>query len=44
MITSSKRVCWIRDGKMEKITSGAEYEAEESKDSGNHQAADSAQQ
>ncbi len=29
MITASKRVCWIRDGSLEKITSGATFKIED---------------
>ena len=29
MITSSKRVCWIRDGMLERITSGADFRIED---------------
>jgi putative ABC transport system ATP-binding protein len=34
MITSSKRVCWIRDGMMERITRGDEYNAEKNRGGG----------
>jgi len=29
MITSSKRVCWIRDGMLDKVTAGADFRLEE---------------
>jgi hypothetical protein len=29
MITSSKRVCWIRDGMLEKVTAGADFDLAE---------------
>jgi hypothetical protein len=29
MLTSSARVCWMRDGRLEKITVGADFRLEE---------------
>jgi len=31
MLTSSRRVCWIRDGRLERISSGADFRLEEMK-------------
>jgi hypothetical protein len=29
MLSSSERVCWIRDGRLEKISSGEEFRLDE---------------